>query len=504
MGTTLSQQPWHPIRGFDDSSPQHTVTMDMATAMLNMEIVERGLKKRDGTSNVNTTIISGTATVWQMDTFNKSDNTSQELVNTSDGKVRNVADISASVIEGFSVTTPVYSTQLLDTMIYAQGATAMRTWNGSTSGTISASPNGMYITTHLESLWTAGIDGNFSLVSKSAVGDIHTWSGDGTADINVSQNDGQVIKGLEVLKNDIIIYKNRSVYKILGFSSATYQVVSIDKNYGCIEHRTIQDTGEFHLFAGDNGLYLCDGSRVAKVSDYQDTIWNTRNKTRSAFMDSALFKEKGEYHVSFPIGSATQNTITLVYYFKDLWTDEFGRVHIPCVEWTGINMASIHSSKTGSTNEDVMYYGDYSGFIKVRDTSKSDSDVSISSYIDSPMVEGASVADTVNLRRCYIPVVNNVGDVSAYYSTQENDTSWILAESMAGAGSSSGDGIGETFEIEVSAIGSSDPNTRIERVNYNGAQARRVKVRFRQDSDKRTWQINAPIELYMKQRGHKT
>jgi len=67
-----------------------------------------------------------------------------------------------------------------------------------------------------------------------------------------------------------------------------------------------------------------------------------------------------------------------------------------------------------------------------------------------------------------------------------------------------GDGIGETFEIEVSAIGSSDPNTRIERVNYNGAQARRVKVRFRQDSDKRTWQINAPIELYMKQRGHKT
>ena len=504
MATTLSQQPWLPIRGFDDSSPQHTVTMDMATAVLNMEIVERGLKKRDGSSNVNTTIISATATVWQMDTLNLSDDTSQELVNTSDGKVRNVAELSASVIQGFSVTIPVYSTQLLDTMIYAQGATAMRTWSGAVSGVITASPSGKYVTTHLESLWTAGIDGNLSLISKSATGDIHTWSGAGTADINVSQNDGQVIKGHGVLKNDIIIYKNRSAYKIIGFDSDTYQVVSIDKNYGCTEHRTIQDTGEFHLLAGDNGLYLCDGSRVAKVSDYQDTIWATRNKTRSAYMDSALFREKGEYHVSFPVGSATENTVTLVYYYRSLWTDEFGRVHIPCVTWTGINMASVHSSKMGSTNVDVMYYGDYSGFIKVRDTSKSDSDTSISSYIDSPMVEGASIADTVNLRRCYVPFVNNVGNVSAYYSTEENATSWTLAESMAGAGASSGDGIGETFEIQVSAIGSSDPATRIERVNYNGAQARRVKVRFRQDSDKRTWQINAPIELYMKQRGHKT
>ena len=504
MSTTLSQQPWSPVRGFDDSSPQHTVAMDMATAIINMEIVERGVKKRDGVSNVNSTIITATASVLQMDTLNKSDGILQDLVNTSDGKVRNRAEISASIIEGFATGSPVYSTQLLDTMIYAQGATAMRTWDGSVSGIITASPSGKYIETHLEKLWTAGIDGQLSLVSCSATGDYATWSGDGTADINVSQNDGQIATGIRLLKNDIVVYKNKSTYKIIGFSASTYQVVSVDKNYGCVSHRTIQDVGEFHLFAGEDGLYLCDGSKVAKVSDYQDIEWSARNKTRSEYMDSALHKDKGEYIVSFSVGSSSENTVSLVYYYRDLWTDDFGRVHIPCVKWTGVNMASIHSSKIGSTNATVMYYGDYSGFIKQRDDSKSDSGTSISSYIDSPMIEGASIADTVNLRRCYLPVVNNVGTISAFYSNQENDTNWNLAKTIQGSGGESGDEIGITFQIGVSAIGSADPDTTIERVNYNGVQARRIKIRFRQDSAIRTWEINAPIEIFLKSRGHKT
>lgn len=502
MVTTLAKLVWNPMRGFDDSSPEHAVSMDMATQILNMEIVENGIKKRDGASNVNTTIITATGTVWQMDTFNKSDGTTQELIETNDGKVRNVSELSANVIAGFTTANPVYSTQLLDVMIYADGATAMRTWNGAASGIITASPIGKYVETHLEKLWTAGISGSLSLISSSATGDYSTWSGAGTADINVSQNDGQTIKGIKVLKNDLIIYKNKSTYKLLGFGPASYQVVPIDQNKGCVEHRTIQNTGNFHLFAGDDGLYLCDGISVEKVSDYQDAIWGTRNKTRSQFMDSTLYTERGEYIVSFPVGSASQNTITLVYYYRDLWKDELGRFHIPCVKWTGINMASMHTSKIGSTNAEVVYYGDYSGFIKQRDTSKADAGSSITTLVDSPLVQGESLGATVNLRRAYLPIVNNVGRILAYYNFREDDTSWVQAESILGTGNSTGDEIGISFEIGISAIGISGDDSYIQRVNYNGVQNKRVKIRFSQASDIRTWQMDGPIELYVKSRGH--
>jgi hypothetical protein len=504
MATTLAQQTWAPFRGFDDTSPEHNVSMDMATNAINVEIMERAIKKRQGTEKVNSTIITATATVLHMDTLNLSNGTSTELVYTSDGNLRNQADLTGSIIPGFATGEPIYSTQILDTMIFAQGATAMRTYDGSTTGIITASPFGKYLETHLEKLWTAGIDGQLSLVSCSATGDVHTWAGSGTADINISQNDGTVITGIKALRSDLIVYKEKSVYKIIGFSSDTFQAIQVDKNYGCVAQRTIQDCGDFHLFAGTDGLYMCDGNRVAKVSGYQDTIWSTRNKTRSEYMTSTLFKDNGEYIVSFATGSATTNTITLVYYYDRAWTDEMGQLHLPCAKWTGIEPASLHTSVITASKNPIMYIGDYSGYIKKRTPDEADDGAEIESYIDSPMVEGSSVATTVNLRRMFVPVVNNPGDISAYYSTQENTTSWVLAESMAGAAGSLGDEIGITFEIGVSSIGSADPDSRIERVNFNGVQARRVKVRLYQKSDIRTWEINNPIELFMKERGHAT
>jgi len=503
MPATLIKDTWFPIRGFDDTSPPHDVSMDMASNILNIQRTEKGVEKRDGYDKVNETILTATATVLHQDTLNLSNGTSFEIFNTSDGKIRTQADVSASILEGFATGQPVYTEQLLDTMIFAQGATAMRTYDGTSSGTITASPHGKYITEHLEQLWTAGIDGQLSLISASAVGDIHTWSGAGTADINVAQNDGTKVTGLAEFKNDLIIFKEKSIYKLIGFDAASFQVVNVAKNIGCVEHRTIRNVGSGLVFAFEDGVYFYDGSQVAKVSGFQQMIWNTFNKTRYGFWDSVVQTDRKEYILTVPVGSATENTIQLVYYYDQLWKDEQNRIHMPSYEWSGINMASVHVSKIGSTNVDILYVGDYTGFIKKRTASKSDDGALMTTYIDSPQRSARSISSTKNQRRMYVPVENNVGDLDVYYSINDDDTSWILAESMSGQGGSTGDGIGETFQIGVSQIGVAGSNSTVQRVNFNGAQGRRIKTRLRQDSAIRTWEINGPIEIYDKFRGHK-
>jgi hypothetical protein len=166
-------------------------------------------------------------------------------------------------------------------------------------------------------------------------------------------------------------------------------------------------------------------------------------------------------------------------------------------------MASIHSSKIGSTNAEILYFGDYTGFIKKRTTAKSDSGTSIVSYIDSPARSAASISQTKNQRRMYIPVESNVGRLCVYYNYGDNDSDWTLAEELLGTGGSTGDEIGISFEIGVSAIGISGSDSYIQRVNFSGVQGRRIKTRIRQDSDIRTWEINGPVEFHDKYRGHK-
>ena len=502
MATSLKAQKWNPVRGYDDTSPPQDVRLDMASNLLNIERTDRGVKKRGGIEVSLSSAVSASADILHQDTFDLSDGTTYEVFFDSNGKGYYQSD-PTQFIEGFASGEPVYTEQFLDTLIIAQGVTAMRTWDGTSTGTISASPKGKYIATHLEKLWTAGIDGQLSLVSVSTTGDFNTWSGDGTADINISQNDGQEITGLAVFRNDMIVFKENSIYKIIGFTSTTFQVINVAKNIGCTDHRTIRNTGDFLIFAYLDGVYIFDGQSAKKISAYQDDTWSGLNRTRFDFFDSTIMPDAKMYLLTVPTGSGTTNSKILTYYYDDIFQDDTGNVHLPCFKWEGIEASSLHASRTGSTNSEILYLGGYLGQIYKQSTEESDLGVAIETFVDSPLRSDSSIAQTKNQRRMYIPMVFNVGTVNVYYNYLDNDTDWTLAEAIEGEGGIVGDGIGVDFEIGVSSIGSGGGGSDIFRVNFNGVQARRIKTRISQTSASRTWEINGAMEFYDKFRGHK-
>lgn len=503
MTTTLQQISWFPLNGLDNTTAPHRVTWDCASDLLNIEIIDGNIKKRDGYEKLVTTQISATASVIGQSGLDLSNGTSYDLFHLNTGKIvkleTNVA--SADIIKGFTTGENIYATQLLDELIVGQGVTALRTWDGTVTGIITASPFGKYMTTHLEKLWVAGISGNLSLVSCSATGDTKTWSGTGTADINVSQNDGTNVTGMAVLRGDLIIFKERSIWKLVGTTAATVQLYNIAQNVGCIEHRTIKNTGDMLLFAWVDGIYAFDGSSVSKLSWFQDDTWNTINRTQYDMVDAEVFPGNKEYIISFPVGSATTNTKTLVYYYDRLWKTQDGRTHAPAVLWTGVNMASLRRSRVGSTKTDILYVGDYTGYVKKRTTAKSDDGTAINTYIDSPFAASTGVSTTINLRRAFLPFYKNSGTISAQWSTTDDSTSWTTARVINLSGG--GDALGTTFQIGVSAIGSPGDESTIVRTNFNGVQERRLKIRLTSNDALRTWKLENPVELWWKPRGHK-
>lgn len=507
MPTTLTPMIWAPVKGLNTSQSAHIVPMDMCSDGYDFVIEENSyVKKRDGFSYVNATAVSAAPTISSMASLYLSSGTKYELLGTSNGDVWSDQSgvVTAKVFSGLSTVYPLSYTQFLDNLIVLDGNSVPLTWTGAATGSITAAPSGaIYSETHLNKLFLAGFPSARSRLDYSATGDYNTFTGSGTDQVNVDQNNGQVITGIKSFaRNELVVFKGFSMYKLSGYDKTSFNLVSITSNIGCISSKSIQvfkssSQGGLMFFASRDGIYIYDGSTPKKISQYIQPLWDSLNKTRFSQICSCLDIEKGRYLLSVCVDANTTNTRMICIDMLHPFEDSNG-LHFPISVWR-VSAQSMNTEFVSSTNLQRIVFGDTVGIKKYFGTLYSDNGATIETYITTPLMTfGDGIGVDNCLRRIYSVFVTSSGSIDI--ATEIKDGSdWIIQETiLLSPGAAQ---LGVDFQIGISPIGIPEVSGSF-RTNVS-ARSKRIKVRFLQDSSTRYFNLQFPVEFYSKTGGYR-
>lgn len=505
MPTTLTGSEWFPSNGLNDSDPPHKVPLNQTIDAYDMYVLSDILSKRDGYAAVNSVAVSASPTINSMASLYLSNNTRYELVGTSNGDVWSDSSgtITTKILSGFSTTQPVCFSQFLDTLIAVDGSLTARTWDGTTSGSLTAAPVGKYCEVHLNKLFITGITSARSSVQYSQTGSLGTWTGSNTDTFQVEQNNGQNITGMKSFaRNELIIFKNLSMFKLTGYDKPNFNLIKVDNNIGCISNKSIQNFksstgGGLLIWAARDGIYVYDGAQPRKISEYIQTFWDTLNLAQAENFCSTIDYKRNLYLLSVTTGSNTSNTRIIAMNLSNKWEDDEG-LHFPLWLWR-VSAQAMNTEINATTLAQRIVFGQASGIKSYFGTLYSDDGSAIEAYATSPLMTFSDGIGQDNcLRRIYSAFLATAGDV--LLQTEIKDGSdWITQDTITSVGG--GAAIGVDFVIGVSVIGI--PDATFSHRSDIKARSRRIKIRFYQSSASRYFNLQSPVELYTKPGGQR-
>jgi len=139
-------------------------------------------------------------------------------------------------------------------------------------------------------------------------------AGDGAGNIRVGDN----ITGMSVFREQLIIFTEKSIFKLTGTSLSTFALAPITLDIGCIDGDTIQEIGGDIMFLTEDGLRLL--SATDRIGDFglgvvSKTIQDVMTKfiASANIFSSVVLRSKSQYRVfAFNpniIGSASKGII---------------------------------------------------------------------------------------------------------------------------------------------------------------------------------------------------
>ena len=276
--------------GLNLRADQFNLEYNESPALLNVEVDPRGgVRRRDAVTKINATKLdhdivslmthyeSGQNQILAA-TLDDAITRSQIFYNSgatgnftgpiqigSDNPFFNTAQAPHSVT--FNGFTYIVNGELLYNDAGVTTTTAMK-WDGATAtaltgdvdGTDGHFPCARYTATWNEHVWVAYTleSGTYhkNRLRWSKTSDAENWTATHYVDIDIGE-DGDYITGILADQNRLLVFKENSVYEVLGFNTDNFQVRNISRTAGNMEGCTPINTtvGVFFWFAED-GLYL--------------------------------------------------------------------------------------------------------------------------------------------------------------------------------------------------------------------------------------------------------
>lgn len=252
---------------------------------------------------------------------------------------------------------------------------------------------GRYLTVYKDTLIIGGDPTYPSRVYYSGGGDkINDFSaGVGGGFVDVSANDGQIVTGLIVFKDSLIIFKERSIYKFAFTTSGAPSLELINPAVGCIAPRSIIAVENDVFFASERGIFS-----IGNEAGYSFDVLRTNElsaKVRSIFQSinplyiskiSAIYATKSNTNLvifSFTPSGGTYNSEAIVY----------DRERLGWLHWSNIQ-ANCWTQYTDSTGvQRVLYGDDNSGYVKEILTGTDDFGSSIDAYFRIKAESGGEI-----------------------------------------------------------------------------------------------------------------
>lgn len=206
-------------------------------------------------------------------------------------------------------------------------------------------------------LFVAGVAGTPDRLFWSDLGDPTTFSGANFIDIN--PNDGDAITGLNILNDELIVFKQFSVWSISGWSGSTFSTTtaagqntqSKAAGIGAVSHRSIVSVGKdlYYLsFSGNiphfRSLQQTVFSKTIEggiISDELETTMLGLNKTQ---LSKCAGIYDGKYlYWSVPDGASTVNDLIVTLDPSRTFATPLGRMQ-SWVKFTGANISEFFTS----------------------------------------------------------------------------------------------------------------------------------------------------------------
>lgn len=173
------------------------------------------------------------------------------------------------------------------------------------------------IARHAERIWGGAILSDPDLLVYSAAFDPFNWSQnndhpeEGAGDIMQPSWDGDSFSALKALGSQLIAFKKKRVWRILGSNPGEY-VFSEQFGGGAPYAATVAVDGARILMLGENGIWQYDGESVAPYQQaLAERVFERMNQ--SALSQACACMHRGVYYCALPLDDSPVNNAVLRY-----------------------------------------------------------------------------------------------------------------------------------------------------------------------------------------------
>lgn len=267
-----------------------------------------------------------------------------------------------------------------DVIIFTNGKDNVKIYNGvfikdlkmkgasSPEGVDNKAPKGSFCCIHYDRLWIAD-EHNVYCSSVTANGgiDIDDFTTPTEPESEVNQHgaqifmytdDGSKITGMKSIFDDILVFMDKRIFKLVGTTPSNLQKVEIFTAIGAISAKTIVTTPHGCFFMASDGIYLYNGSTVEKISQkiqpIIDNIWSFyKDRSRAVYHNNRYILSTPYYISGF------QNSTIVIEYdvlTGNFTTRELAGQNVKDMIIFNDKVTMIVDTIVDSTDDDGLFY----------------------------------------------------------------------------------------------------------------------------------------------------
>ncbi len=309
-----------------------------------------------------------------------------------------------------------------------------------------------YIAQHKDRLWAAGGDMPEGYMECSDYDDETAWAGGEGEAFNVGFQDGDPISQLLPRGDDLIVYKNDSLWIMQGDNLYNWFQHRREDAVGCAAPLSAVELGFGHIFLGGDNIYFFDGTNdpVAigdKVLPWLDAIPTALRKLAAGCYYA------GMYRLAFASSGASSAND------KELWLD-LGAFKAGKIAWWLMDARNVaaYVPYTGPNDTNTLYMVDgAAGYLRKMDTLSQDDGVNIPYEFHSKYFVFEQPAMTKMYDRLKLDTLNAIGSMDLDIIKNLNDEYSLPVEiDLSGTGNTYGSAV-----LGTSLMTSADANRKI-------------------------------------------
>lgn len=204
-------------------------------------------------------------------------------------------------------------------------------WNGSTATALTDASTGYandysvpvtgyapkcrYITSHVDRLWCAYVtEGSTNYPNRIRFShpiNRESWATNDYIDI---VEGGSGITAIIPFNGNLLVFKKRSVFAIMGYSTDTFQVINLTSEVGAVNPLSVVATeAAVYFFSWPDGLFKYDGQQFSDLFTAIRPLIQTNQVNNIAQDEIRVADINHKIWVSLPLGTDTKATASYIY-----------------------------------------------------------------------------------------------------------------------------------------------------------------------------------------------